>query len=128
MAFMLKIKWNIADGNIPTFKAAQEELCTVMSEDHPGVMCYLVDYPEDGVSEWIEIYATDDAFRSHLANEKGKAPLQTLIESCDSIECRCFGDPDAASQEILAGFGAVYHTVAPAAFIVHPRADRDSPV
>ncbi|MCP4383762.1 MAG: hypothetical protein GY798_20515 [Hyphomicrobiales bacterium] len=126
MAFMLKIKWNIADGKVPDFKAAQEELCAVMSDDHSGVICYLADYPEDSVSEWIEIYANDDVFRAHLANERGQKPLQTLVESCDSIECRCFGDPDAASREILAGFGAVYNDVPPAAFIVHPRADRDS--
>jgi len=127
MAFMLKIRWDIADGKVADFKANQETLCAVMQE-HPGVICYHVDYPEEGVSEWVEIYANDDAFRAHLANEKGQAPLQAIIGACDAIVCRCFGEPDAASREILAGFGTVYHQTAPQAFVLHPRADKDSPV
>ena len=39
------------------------------------MITYHVDYPAEGVSEWVEIYANDDVFRAHLANEKGKAPL-----------------------------------------------------
>ena len=128
MAFMLKVTWNIADGKVATFKAAQEELCRVMAEDHPGVICYLADYPAEGVSEWIEIYANDEAFAAHLANEKGQGPLKTVIEACDSIECRCFGEPSDASREILAGFGTVYKETPPAAFVLHARADKDAPV
>ena len=30
--------------------------------EHPGVICYHVDYPSEGVSQWTEIYATDEAF------------------------------------------------------------------
>ncbi len=127
MAFMLKITWNIADGKVADFKANQEALCKVMLE-HRGVICYLADYPSERVSEWVEIYATDAAFRAHLANEKGKAPLQAVIEACEAIECRCFGDPDAESREILKGFGTVYREIAPAAFVLNPRADKDSPV
>lgn len=77
-----------------------------MSEDHPGVIAYHVDYPEPGVSEWVEIYANKDVFRAHLANEKVQAPLGEIIGVCDKITCRCWGDPDAASKDILAGFGA----------------------
>jgi len=127
MAFMLKIRWDIKDGKVAGFKSNQETLCAVMQE-HPGVICYLVDYPSEGVSEWVEIYASDDVFRAHLANEKGQAPLGALIEACDKIECRCFGDPDAASREILKGFGCTYHDIPPASFVLHPRADKDSVV
>ena len=128
MAFMLKIRWDIKDGKVAEFKANQEALCAVMHEDHPGVMCYLADYPSEGVSEWVEIYANDNVFRAHLENERGKAPLQAVIEACDKIECRCFGDPDEASREILKGFGTVYHPVTPASFVLHERADKDSKV
>jgi hypothetical protein len=104
MAFMLKIQWDIKNSKVADFKSNQESLCKVMLDDHPGVICYHVDYPSEGVSEWTEIYATDDAFRAHLANEKGKSPLAAVIEACDKITCRCFGDPDAASRKILEGF------------------------
>ena len=127
MAFMLKIRWDIKDGKVAEFKSNQETLCKVMYE-HPGVICYHVDYPADRVSEWVEIYANDDTFRAHLANEKGKAPLGALIAACDKITCRCFGDPDAASREILKGFGSTYHRAAPQSFALNPRADKDSPV
>lgn len=127
MAFMLKIRWNIAGGKLADFRANQEALCKVMLE-HPGVIAYHVDYPDDAASEWIEIYANDEAFRAHLANDKGKAPLGAVVAACDTIDCRCFGDPDAASREILKGFGTTYHDTAPEAFVLHPRADRDSPV
>lgn len=127
MAFMLKITWNIADGKVADFKANQEALCAVMLE-HPGVITYMVEYPKEGVSEWVEIYATDEAFRAHLANEKGKAPLGAVVAACDSIVCRCFGEPDEDSREILKGFGTVYQETAPEAFVLNPRADKDSPV
>ena len=93
MAFMLKIRWDIKMGRGEDFRTNQEALCTVMLE-HPGVICYHVDYPAERVSEWTEIYATNEAFKAHLANEKGKEPLGTLIDACDSIDCRCWGDPD----------------------------------
>lgn len=127
MAFMLKIRWDIKDGMVADFKANQQALCKVMLE-HPGVICYLVDYPSEGVSEWVEIYASDDVFRAHLANEKGKEPLGALVGACDAIECRCFGNPDAASREILVGFGCTYHDIPQNAFVLNPKADKDSPI
>ena len=85
-----------------------------------------MDYPSQRVSQWTEIYATDEAFAAHLANQKGKGPLGTLIESCDKITCQCWGNPSAGSKEILAGFGATYHETAQNAFVLNPKADRDS--
>ena len=125
MAFMLKIRWDIKMGREGDFRTNQEALCTVMLE-HPGVICYHADYPSERVSEWTEIYATDAAFKAHLANEKGKEPLGAVIDASDSIDCRCWGDPDEGSREILAGFGATYQSTADDAFVLNPRADKDS--
>jgi len=125
MAFMLKIQWDIKSGKEADFKANQEKLCKVMLE-HPGVICYHVDYPSKGVSQWVEIYATDDAFAAHLANEKGKQPLGALIEACDKITCQCWGNPNAGSKEILKGFGATYHQTGENAFVLNAKADKDS--
>lgn len=125
MPFMLKIRWDIKDGQEADFRSNQETLCAVM-HDHPGVITYHADYPSDGVSEWTEIYATDEAFAAHLENEAGKAPLGAIIEACDTITCRCWGDPSDASKEILAGFGATYHDTATNSFVLHPKADKDS--
>jgi hypothetical protein len=127
MAFMLKIRWDIKEGKVADFRSNQEILCAVML-DHPGVICYHVAYPVEGVSEWIEVYANDDTFRAHLANERGKGPLGAIAEACDKITVHCFGNPDEGSREILAGFGSTYHDTAPHAFVLNPRADRDSPV
>ena len=126
MAILLKIRWDIKEGSEGAFRHNQEQLCAVMSEDHPGVIAYHVDYPEPGVSEWVEIYANDDVFRAHLANEKGQAPLGEIIRACDKITCRCWGDPDAASRDILAGFGRRTTRTGGAAFSVNPAADRTS--
>ena len=125
MAIMLKLTWNIKEGNEADFRSNQEALCKVMLE-HPGVICYHVDYPSERVSEWTEIYATDEAFAAHLANEKGKAPLGALIEGCDSIICRCWGTPNAASKEVLVGFGTEYLDTAKNSFVLNPEADKDS--
>jgi hypothetical protein len=38
MAFMLKIRWDIKNGELATFKSNQEALCKVMQDDHPGVI------------------------------------------------------------------------------------------
>ncbi len=126
MSILFKIRWDIKEGREDTFRENQSQLCAVMSDDHPGVICYHVDYPAAGVSEWTEIYANDDVFRAHLANERGQGPLGAIIESCEKITCRCWGDPDAASKDILAGFGATYHGTAESSFALHPNADRDS--
>ena len=128
MAILLKIRGNIKEGHEGAFRENQKALCEVMSADHPGVICYHVDYPAPGMSEWTEIYANNDAFKAHLANEKGKAPLGAVIGACDSIICRCWGDPDDESKEILAGFAATYHDIGDGAFVLHPNADKDSAV
>ena len=125
MSFMLKIQWDIKAGRERDFRANQEALCKVMLE-HPGVICYHADYPSQRVSQWTEIYATDEAFAAHLANPKGKGPLGTLVEACDKITCQCWGNPNAGSKEILVGFGATYHETAKDAFVLNPKADRDS--
>jgi quinol monooxygenase YgiN len=125
MAFMLKIQWDIKSGSEAHFKANQEKLCKVMLE-HPGVICYHVDYPSKGVSQWVEIYATDEAFAAHLDNTKGKEPLGAIIGACDKITCQCWGDPNTKSREILKGFGATYHQTGQNAFMLNPEADKDS--
>ena len=127
MPFILKIRWDLKEGREADFKENQENLCEVMYE-HPGVICYHVDYPSKDTSEWTEIYAIDDAFRAHLANEKGMAPLDACIDASATITCRCWGDPDDASKKILAGFGATYHETGEKSFCVNPTADKDSPV
>ncbi len=127
MPFMLKIQWDIKSGSEADFRANQETLCNVMLE-HPGVICYHVDSPSEGVSQWTEIYATDEAFAAHLANEKGQEPLGALIEACDKITCQCWGSPNAGSKEILVGFGTTYHETADNAFVLNPAADKDSVV
>ena len=115
MPFMLKIRWDIEDGSEADFRANQERLCAVMLE-HPGVISYHVEYPSAGVSEWTEVYATDAAFKAHLDNEVGKAPLGAVVAACDTITCRCFGDPNEESRGMLAGFGTTYHDTAAQAF------------
>jgi hypothetical protein len=125
MPFMLKIQWDIKAGREADFRANQEALCKVML-DHPGVICYHADYPSPRVSQWTEIYATDEAFAAHLANPAGKGPLGTIVGACDKITCQCWGNPSAGSKEILAGFGATYHETAKNAFVLNPRADKDS--
>lgn len=127
MAFMLKIRWDIKDGQEADFRANQEKLCAAML-DHPGVISYHAEYPSPGVSEFTEVYATDAAFKAHLDNEKGKAPLGAIVEASDKITVRCFGDPNDESKEILAGFGTTYHQTAPQSFVLNPDADKDSQV
>ena len=125
MPHMLKIRWDIKAGSESEFKANQETLCAVMLE-HPGVICYHVAYPSERVSEWTEIYATDEAFAAHLDNEKGKAPLGAVIEASEKITCECWGDPSDESKVILEGFGTVYRSTGDGAFLLHPEADKDS--
>ena len=127
MSFMLKIQWDIKNGSEADFRSNQETLCDVMLE-HPGVICYHVDYPSESVSQWVEIYANNEAFAAHLANEKGKAPLGALIQASEKITCQCWGDANAGSKEILAGFGATYHETGKNAFVLNPVADKDSTV
>jgi quinol monooxygenase YgiN len=122
---MLKITWDIKAGKEKEFASNQEKLCAVMLE-HPGVITYHVHYPSPRVSEWTEVYATDAAFKAHLANEKGKAPLAAVVGACDTITCRCFGTPNDETKGMLAGFGTTYHETAAQAFVLNPRADKDS--
>mmetsp|Transcript_15726 Transcript_15726/g.20514 ORF Transcript_15726/g.20514 Transcript_15726/m.20514 type:complete len:130 (+) Transcript_15726:94-483(+) len=127
MPVLLKIKWTFKEGRRDDFAKNQETLAAVMAADHPGVICYHVDYPiGENYSEWVEIYANDEVLAAHLANEKGKAPLGVCIDASAKIECRCWGNPNDATKEILAGFGATYHGSGGNSFMVHPNADKDS--
>jgi hypothetical protein len=90
MAFMLKIRLDIKKDKVADFKSNQMALCKVML-DHPGVICYYVDYPTEVVSEWVEIYANDDTFRAHLAN--GRATGRWAPSSLTAIR-----SPAAASE------------------------------
>lgn len=125
MPHMLKIRWDIKPGLESEFRANQEKLCRAMLE-HPGVISYHVAYPSEGVSEWTEVYATDESFAAHLDNESGKAPLGAVVEACDKITCECWGNPSDGSKALLEGFGTVYRTTAENAFVLNPRADKDS--
>jgi hypothetical protein len=125
MSFMLKIRWDISDGQEANFKTNQVILCDVMLE-HPGVICDHADYPSANVSEWVEIHATDEAFAAHLKNEKGKEPLGALIGACDNITCQCWGDPSDDSERILEAFSRNYHESADNAFVLNPSADKES--
>lgn len=82
MPFMRKIRWDIKEGQEADFRANQEKLCDVML-DHPGVISYHAEYPQPGVSEWTEVYATDSAFKAHLDDEHGKGPLGAIVQDCD---------------------------------------------
>ncbi len=125
MAFMLKIRWEISDGQEDTFRANQEKLSHVML-DHPGVICYHADYPSAKVSDWTEIYATDESFAAHLENAKAQEPLNALVGACDTITCHCWGDPNENSKHILANFGATYEDTGKNSFVLNPNADKDS--
>jgi quinol monooxygenase YgiN len=128
MAILLKIRWSIRPDRAEEFRRSQQTLCGVMSADHPGVIAYHVDYPSPLVSEWTEIYASDAVFKAHLENRAGQAPLSRLIEACEHIECRCWGDPNEESRRLLTDFKPSYQDTAPGAYVLHPRADRASPL
>ena len=109
--------------------AAQKAVAQIETLVMPGdVIEGHAEYETDRLSHWTEIYATDEAFQAHLANEKAKAPLGAVVEACGKITCRCFGDPNEASREILAGFGTTYHESAADAFVLNPNADPKSKV
>ncbi len=125
MAFMLKIRWDISKGQEENFRSNQERLSAVMLE-HPGVICYHADYPSANVSDWTEIYATDESFAAHLENQKGQEPLNALVAACDTITCRCWGEPNENSKNILANFGATYESTGKNSFVLNPKADKNS--
>jgi quinol monooxygenase YgiN len=126
MPILLKIRWEFKEGRREDFVKNQEALMAVML-DHPGVMCYHATYPEgENCSDWTEIYANDGAFKAHLEDEKGKAPLGAVIDASAKIVCECWGNPNEESKKMLAGFGTSYHSSGPNSFVVHPKADKDS--
>jgi hypothetical protein len=51
---MLKIRWDIKKDKVADFKSDQKALCKVML-DLPGVICYHVDYPSEGVSKRLRV-------------------------------------------------------------------------
>jgi hypothetical protein len=83
MPFMLKIQWDIKAEREADFRANQAAPCKVMLE-HPGVICYHAYYPSQPVSQWTEIYATDEAFAGRLANRRSHGTLSGLHRQvCD---------------------------------------------
>ena len=127
--FMLRLIITIKDGRRDDFLTNQQALTQIMAEDHPGVLTYHVDYPEgQDYSEWTEIYANDETFAAHLSNSRAQLPLGGTIDAASSITCRAWGNPNANSRAILAGFGCVYQTTGVNSFVLNPIADIESPV
>ena len=92
MAFLLKVRWEIKPGMQNQFCQSEKALAEVML-NHPGVICYHADYPEPNLSEWVEIYANDDTFASHLDDPGASQPLGELINCCSKVSCRCWAIP-----------------------------------
>ena len=86
--------------------------------NHPGVICYHADYPKPELSEWVEIYANDDTFASHLDDPAASEPLGELINCCSKVSCRCWGDPNPASKERLKAFAAEYQNTGKGSFVL----------
>jgi hypothetical protein len=78
-----------------------------------------------GRSPFHHTSGTDIAARPLRGKGRAAPPVR---EACDKITCRCWGNPNAGSKEILAGFGATYEETAKDAFVLNPKADRDSKV
>jgi quinol monooxygenase YgiN len=120
MPILLKLKFTFKEGKREEFVENQGAVMKVML-DHPGVIVYHADYPEgENCSEWTEVYADDEVFAAHLANEKGKEPLGVCIGASEKIETRCWGNPNEESKKILAGFGATYHESGENSLVLHP--------
>ena len=98
MAIMLKIRWDIKKGREQEFRENQKKLCAVMSGDHPGVICYHVDYPASGVSEWTEIYANNSVFKAHLDNLKGRGAGHDYYRSVRQNNLQVFGEIPTTSR------------------------------
>ena len=75
-----------------------------------------------------EIYATEEAFAAHLANDKRKGPLATALTPATRLPVNSGGIPNEGSKKLLADFGTTYHETATNAFVLNSRADRDSRV
>ena len=127
MAFLLKVRWEIKPGLHNQFCQSEKALAEVMPH-HPGVICYHADYPEPNLSEWVEIYANDDTFASHLDDPAASKPLGELIDCCSKVSCRCWGDPNSASKERLKAFAAEYQNTGKGSFVLNPNADSHSSI
>ena len=125
MAFLLKVHWEIKPGMQSQFCESADVLAGAML-NHPGVLCYHADYPEPNLSEWVEIYANDDTFASHLDDPGASEPLGELINYCSKVTCRCWGDPNPASKERLKAFAAEYQSTGQGSFVLNPNADPHS--
>ena len=91
--------------------------------NHPGGLCYYANYREPNLSEWIEIYANDETFASHLDDPAGSKPLGELINCCNKVSCLCSGDPNPASKQRLKAFAAKYQSTGKGSFVLNPNAD-----
>jgi quinol monooxygenase YgiN len=128
MPILLKVHLEFKEGRRDDFVKNQEALMAV-TLNHPGVLCYHAAYPEGkNCSDWTEIYADDGAFKAHLEDLMGKAPLGAVMDASAEIVCECSGNPDEESKKLLAGFGTIYNTSGSGSFLVRPEADKDSTV
>ena len=127
MAFLLKVRWEIKPGMQNQFSQSEKALAEVML-NHPGVICYHADHPKPELSEWVEIYANDDTFASHLDDPAASEPLGELINCCSKVSCRCWGDPKPASKERLKAFATEYQRTGKGSFVLNPNADPASPI
>ena len=128
MSFMLKIQWDIKAGHELGFRTNQKALCKVMLE-HPGVICYHVDYPSERVSQWTESMQLTRRSQRTLPTKRARILWGTLLRRATRSPVNAVGiQTPGPGREILVGFATTYHETARDAFVLHPRADRESRV
>ena len=126
MAFMLKVRWNIRQGERAAFEANQRALCAVMLE-HPGVVS------TSDLSRRLDQRVDRDlrqrrGLQGAPRQPQGPSPARGGHPGLQVGRLPLLRHPDDASRAILAGFGTTFHPTAEAAFVLNPRADRNSPV
>jgi quinol monooxygenase YgiN len=120
MPMMIKLKFTFKEGKREEFVENQGALMKI-TQEYAGVIVFHADYPEgENYSEFTWVYADDEVFVAHLANEKGKEPLGKLVGASEKIECRCWGNPNEQSKTLLAGFGSTYHESGENSIVLNP--------
>lgn len=97
----------VKSGQKETFAALRQDMLSAIRTGEPGTLNYEFFGSDDGSRFHIyERYVDGAAFKTHLANFE-KLFSERFGAAVEVSAFTVYGDPDAETRELLAGFGAV---------------------
>lgn len=104
------IEFTVKPGQLSEFKKMADWFIERSREDEPGTKTYQWYLTDDESKGYLlERFDNSAGLVAHAGGPNIQGRIGDLLETADITSFEVYGDPDAAAQAVLDGFGATVH-------------------